>query len=81
LPGSIVEVVLGIIFAKGAPAGPGSSYGGENGKANENEFELFHDYIFRRLKRTMNEMRLHLNEVNDNRIQQAGTGKTKFYIR
>jgi hypothetical protein len=29
----------------------------------------------------MNEMRLHLNEVNDNRIQQAGTGKTKFYIR
>jgi hypothetical protein len=29
----------------------------------------------------MNEVRLHPNEVNDNRIQQAGTGKTKSYIR
>ena len=29
----------------------------------------------------MNEVRLHLSEVNDDRLHQAGTGETKSYIR
>ena len=50
LPGAVKEVVLGVVFAKGASAGPCSSCGCENSNTDKNDFELFHDYKFRRFK-------------------------------